>query len=326
MSEENLSFYLPTIEQLKKRTRAYDGFVTVADSDIPDYYKQVFPHTCACGSEMILDKHNYTRLQCCNPECYIKWGYKLSHFLSYLGYKGFGDTTCSTLIQATKDKFIYRSFLSVFLIPEVEIAKAIGPAQYDAFVDIKRHLASRLLWFNDAITSLGIQDIGRSSRLFEVVSSPQPLITALLEDNTDTLMDICHIQDQMARWGLKSAKIDIFVLFSKVLGGIKAMPKHQIHVAITGSVSVKGKPYSRREFITLCESILDESGQPVFKLKETKAEAKLEYVIADVPSSSEKYNLGKRLGLLVTADEFYNKLMEMSLCGNVKSEEVATDG
>ena len=43
-----------TLQELKEQTTAYNDFVTVVDSNIPDYYKEVFPHTCSCGGEMIL--------------------------------------------------------------------------------------------------------------------------------------------------------------------------------------------------------------------------------------------------------------------------------
>ena len=93
-----------------------------------------------------------------------------------------------------------------------------------------------------------------------------------------------------------------------VMPHIQSTPKRELYVAITGRVFVDGQGLSRSEFIWKCESLTDASGSPAFKICETKAASKLDYVIADTRSDSAKYRLGQQLGNLITAQDFYDML------------------
>lgn len=315
-----------TLKELKTVTNAFDGFVTVKESKIPEYYKTVFPHKCLCGAEMIIDSTNNTRLQCCNPVCWVKWSYKLASFLSYHGFKGIGEETCKNLIKSTKNLFKYESYLSVFLLPDNVLLSVLGDSQFTNFCHIREVLKSSVFWLRDAIASLSVTEIGKASKLFTYVENPDILLSALLHNTTDNLCQLCGINDQMARFGLRASKMDIFVLVTRIIKGIRPVPKGTIHVAITGSVNVKGKPLTRKEFIDYCESITDSHGNPMFTLVETKSEKLLEYVISDGPSSSSKYTLGKKLGIIITADAFVDKLLERTESENkkIKDAEKAT--
>ena len=109
-----------------------------------------------------------------------------------------------------------------------------------------------------------------------------------------------------------SAVPDIILLLSDIIPNVVNTPKGEVFVAITGKVNVRGISYTRKEFIDLCEEFKDDMGNPIFKIVETKAADKLQYVIADVPSSSEKYKLGMRLNKLITANDFYTELEKLS--------------
>ena len=108
-----------------------------------------------------------------------------------------------------------------------------------------------------------------------------------------------------------------------VMPNILDTPKGEVFVAITGRVSVRGQSYSRYEFVSLCESITDNNGVQLYKIVETKAEFKLQYVIADTPSNSDKYQLGLRLNKLITADDFYTELLKQA--GRLENREENTD-
>lgn len=315
-----MEYELKTLKELKTFTNAFDGFETVQNSTIPDYYKSIFPSHCECGAEMILDANNYTKLQCCNPNCKIKYAYKLSSFISYFGFKGIGDETCKTIMYNLYDRLPIPSFLAVFMLPDEEVHNVIGDAKFEIYLDIKSELKKSTVWLRDAMASLSISGIGANSKLLSTIKDYKIILNFLLKDKTSDLLHICGINNKLSHYGLKAAKLDVFILFSKILGGIKIEPKGEIFIAITGSVSVKGKPLTRAEFVELCSAFKDDTGQPLFKLTETKATSKLEYVIADAPSSSSKYSIGLEKNILITADEFYNILEKEATAVREKEE------
>ena len=305
-----------TLKELQEITTAYDSFATIEDCDIDDYYKSVFPHSCECGGEMIMTEPGHTQLQCCNPGCYVKMGHRLSHFVSSLGYKGFGEASGLTLMRACHDKLKFNSFLAAFLLSDADLVLCLSEYYTNLFLDIKNDLYNKEFQFVNAISALGIQGIGQRSIFFDVVKSPVVLLDYVIRRKTDELCDICGIQASITRFQLKASSVDIVTLMHDVMPNILDTPKGEVFVAITGKVMVDGKSYTRPEFIALCERIRDDKGAQLYKIVETKAESKLQYVIADEPSNSSKYLLGARLKKLITADEFYKILLE-----NAKGKE-----
>lgn len=301
---------ITTLEELKKVTKAYDGFVTIADCDIPDYYKNIFPHKCECGAEMIITEPEHTQLQCCNPSCYLKMGYRLAYFISKMGYKGFGEQSSLTLVREGLPKFKYPTFLSSFLMNDTELHQCLTEHLADLFADIRDDLKQRPVYFSEAIAALGIQGIGSRSALFSVVKNPVVLVQAILKDNIGMVCDAAGIMAPMTRYQLFNSKLDILTLMKDVVPHILSNPSEEIYIAITGRVSVNGVGYTRQEFLDLCQAIPRSSRSSSFKLVETKSASKLQYVIADSPSNSDKYLLGESLGILITAEDFYAKLKE----------------
>lgn len=299
-----------TLSELQEVTSAYDGFATIENCNIPDYYKEVFPKHCRCGAEMIMTREGRTQLQCCNPCCWIKMAHRLAYFISFHGFKDFSEQSCLSLFAACHDLLPYYSFLSAFSLSDTNLSLGLNDNKLAIFHEISDDLKSRAFHFNDAIASLGIPNIGPRSTLFDVVKSPLVLLQYVLQGKTNELCDMAGIQAEATRFYLKSFDIDILLLMRDVMPNIMATPKGEVYVAITGKVSVRGVEYTRADFIYLCESIRDAQGNQLYMLVETKAQDKLQYVIADSPSNSSKYQLGKRLGKLITADDFYNILVE----------------
>lgn len=310
-----------TLEELKNVTSAYNSFATIQDCELPDYYKEVFPHRCECGAEMIMTEPGHTQLQCCNPTCWVKMGHRLAYFISSLGYKGFGEQSGLSLLRATHDKLKFRSFLATFLLTDTELSSGLSEYYVGLFNDIKDDIQHRAFYFSDAISALGIPNIGSKSSFFDVVKSPVILLDYVLHKKTDMLCDMAGIQAPITRFQLSSFRVDIVTLMKDVMPNILDTPKGEVFVAITGKVSVRGQAYSRNEFIALCESISDGSGVQPYKLVETKAESKLQYVIADTPSNTDKYQLGLRLNKLISADNFYNELLKQAGQLDEKGEE-----
>ena len=301
-----------TLTELKAVTSAYSSFSTIKDCDLPDYYKEIFPHYCECGAEMIMTEPGHTQLQCCNPTCWVKMGHRLAYFISFLGYKGFGEQSCLALLRETHNQLRFRSFLAVFFLTDTELSTALSEHYVGLFNEIRDDLNSRAVYFSDAIAALGIPNIGSKSALFDVVKSPVVLADYVLHKKTDLLCNMAGIQAPITRFQLSSFRVDILTLMKDIMPNILDTPRGEVFVAITGKVSVNGKTYSRYEFIALCESILDNNGVQLYKIVETKAESKLQYVIADAPSNSEKYRLGLRLNNLISADDFYKELLAQS--------------
>lgn len=310
-----------TLSELQQCTHAYDKFATIAECDIPDYYKEIFPHKCECGAEMIMTNPGRTQLQCCNPACYIKMAHKLAYFVSSLGYKGFGPQSSLSLYRAVHNELPFNSFLSIFRLNETQMAAGLSDHYIQVLLDIKNDVGERAFPLVTAISALGITNIGRRSMFFDVVKTPVVLLSFVLDNNTEQLCDICGIQAAITRFQLSMARADIATLISEIMPNILSTPKREVYVAITGKVSVNGSQYTRAEFISLCEAIKDEHGEQMFKLTETKASDKLEFVIADDPSSSDKYRLGQKLHKLITADEFYNNLLSRVPAPDIKQQE-----
>lgn len=310
-----------TLDSLQELTHAYDSFTTIEGSDLPEYYKGVFPHTCRCGAEIIMTndpekKQKYTQLQCCNPDCWVKMAYKFAHFAKTLGFKDFGATSALALYEQLHEQFEYPTFLYIFKLPIVEIQQINGDAYATNFRNMRDSVKEDAWQFKDAIAALGIPDIGKNCALFDVVKDPVTFLGFVLKKRIPELCNLAGIYAPKTLFALDIARIDIVTLMSEVMPHILSTPKSEVYVAITGSVTVDGVYMPRHKFIELCESIKDDKGNQAYKLVETKAENKLEYVIADAPSNSSKYVLGQRINKLVTAQKFYEILQSNIGGGN----------
>ena len=303
-----------TLKNLQDLSGLYDEFTSIPDSQLPEYYKEIFPHTCICGSEIILTKDTetqnaFTQLQCSSPICWVKMAHKFAHFCKTLGYKGFGEASSLTLFSEIHQTFKYPTFLSVFKASYSQVLNANGPAYTEAFFELKQDLETRVVPFKDAIAALGIPGVGKNSALFNVVKDPLILLSCALKDELNMLCDLAGINAPKTRFNLSIARLDIVTMMTDVIKNIRSTPSNEVYIAITGSVSVDGLPLSRLEFIEKCEAILVD-GRPAYKLVETKAASKLQYVIADFPSNSSKYQLGQQHNLLISANDFYHMLVD----------------
>lgn len=317
---------LITLQRLKEVTSAYSDFVTITESDLPDYYKGVFPHHCKCGGEVIIKSSTaqgggYTELQCCNPDCWVKMAHRLAYFCKTLGYKGFGVATAYTLFEGVYTQLTTASFLEVFSLPATEVGRYLTQSQLSLFQEIKEDILIKRCSFVDAVAALGIPCLGKRSKIFNIVKTPQALVNCVLGDKIGPLCDMAGVMSPMHRFQFEIYKLDIAILLCELMPLAVATPDKEVNIAITGSVVVEGKKISRAEFIALCESIGDVDKGTAYKLVETKARNKLEYVIADGPSSSSKYSLGKELGILITAQDFYQMLVEKA-----QTEEILEAG
>lgn len=231
---------IKTLKELQQITKAFDTFSTIEECDIPEYYKAIFPKRCSCGAEMIMTKTARTQLQCCNPCCWIKMAHRLNYFISYHGFKDFGEQTCLSLFAACKDELEYTSFLSVFMLTDTQLSRALGDAKLSIFHGIKEDLATNTFMFGDAIASLGMPNVGSRSVIFDYVKSPITFLDYMLKGKVEDLCDMVGIQALSTRFHLSCFDIDTLLLMTDVMPNIVATPKGEMFIAITGKVSVEG--------------------------------------------------------------------------------------
>lgn len=304
---------ITTLQDLQSVTHAFDKFVTVESSNLPDYYKGVFPSHCTCGAEVIMtwdeeEQNGYTQLQCCNPDCWVKMAHRFAYFAKSLGFKGFGATGALSIYEELHESFEYPTFLYIFKLPLADIQRINGDAYAGLFESMRNDLRNGAWQFKDIIAALGIPDIGKNCTLFDVVKDPATFLDFVLKKRLPELCNMAGIYAEKTHYYLEMARIDIVTLMSEVAPHIVSTPKKEVYVAITGSVTVDNNALTRAEFIWKCESLLDTDGRQAYKLVETKSESKLDYVIADFPSNSSKYKIGQRINKLITAQEFYDIL------------------
>lgn len=303
-------------KRLQSITDAFDCFTTIEDSDMPDYYKAFVPHKCKCGSDIIMTRTDseyggYTQVQCCNPFCWVKNAHRFSYFASSLGFKGLGPKSSMTLFSVFKDNPNALSFFNVFRFSDEDVSNALGPAYGAKFAELRKYLQETPLQFKDIFCAMGIPEVGQNSNLFSIVKSPGILISAAQKKELDRLLGIVSINSPRARFFIgKVGLIDLLEFMNILKPNIVSTPSKEVYVAITGNVTCNGTDFRRDQFIKYCEQICDDDGQPYYKLVETKAASKLEYVISDYPSESSKYELGKKLGILISSTDFYNLLKE----------------
>lgn len=299
-----------TLQQLAQTFPAYYSWRRIEDCGMDSEMLEYFPTRCSCGSEMIISVPEFTQVQCEDPYCWVKQGYSLSYFISKLGFQGIGDETCLSLVKAQRDKFKYTSFLCAFMLDDSDILSTIGDHYGSIFISIRDQLKSTPWKMNKIVAALGIPGLGARSKIFNIISTPQQFIDIILNNRISELLLTIGSSDDMLYAQLELHKVDILLLYHYIapLAAVEAGSK--IYVAITGSVSVDGIGYSRTDFIHLCQSIKDSEGNQIYELVETKAKSKVEYVIADAPSNSSKYQMGVELGKLITAQTFYHMLLD----------------
>ena len=324
-----------TLKQLQDLTKHYYDWVTVSEVQHESPVLAALGTKCRCGAEYavsILTEHmpapyaeigedgstsevievkKYTRVACVNPFCWVKQAYSLYHFISSLGFSGIGERTCLNLVYELHDKFEYSSFLSAFLLTENEVFPVLKEHMTGVFMSIKSALYNTRWKMTDIVPALGIPGLGRRSRLFEVVGNPVDLLGYLLKpESFQRLLYLMGTNDEGFKAQFELHKVDILLLYTKVAPNFLQKARRTMYIAITGSVSVDGTHYSRSEFKDLCTSFKDENGRQYYDIIETKAKSKIEYVVADGPSNSEKYILGEQMNILITAQEFVDLLRD----------------
>lgn len=306
---------IKTLEQLKIYSDAFVDFETVSDMKyikIPVQYHDILPNKCICGADMVTNRE-LTEIMCCDPFCPVKMAHNLDYFITNLGYKNFGIASCTKLYTAIYNDSMFPSFLVAFETPENVLYDVLGMNLANIFIDIKNSIKCTPISFKDSIGALGIPKIGPKAKLFDVINTPKELLSLIANDKIYEFMEAIGMQSPSYHYGMRMFIPSIAYLYKNIVFNITVESDVVVYIAITGEVSVDGNYLTRSKFVEYCCKFTDENNIPLYRFKETVDARKLDWVIADVPSNSRKYQKGKDLGILITANEFIEKIRTRTL-------------
>lgn len=305
------------------KDRLYTEFISVREAKlenlIPSKFSNVIKDTCECGSENIIQT-NLKRMKCCDPLCRIKMGMAMSHMFSNFEIKDLGDETCKSFVD-------YCMSNNLFSIPShVEILGISLDGGFSAYFGNKaiilanaiNSIVHRRLTFGSMVSKLAIPMFDSSAeKIFEGVEGVEDFISRVKDGNNfNNFMVNRGVKDLIKIDSLRKS-LKAILYFENLLEVNLVKPGKFIKsVSITGSVKADGHRLTRSGFVTYCNLIGNVNGVQLFTVKENKALSTNEFIIADSPSSSEKYTVGRNRELLekrkivITAQEYIDLLRE----------------
>ena len=300
---------------------AFDNFVTVreakeigliparyVDADFPE--DGIFPDKCVCGSENIITR-DLKRAACCNPRCKVKLGFALSELFSRFGTKGIGDQTCIQMINGVYSRLRYKSHIEVLALRYEDYPQSLyGTVAGQTMFHTCSRIRTQQMTFSGMISMLGLPELSTSTGvMFRGINNASQLIERIKE--CGGVASFCSrrgIYDSEKLFWLYNSLTDI-LLAEKIFSNLRKEGIRRIKICITGMVCVDGVHLTRTAFLNYCNSIARyDNGVQILEIENTSAKESCAYVVADYPSNSSKYLAGKARGVLITADDFVNKI------------------
>lgn len=269
-----------------------------------------------CGHDLIVTD-NLSTIKCSNPRCNKKLAGRAAEMYARLGISGAGYSYCKKFIDRNNvDTHLY------MLSTDISMHMVTGESEkaYDVVEAIER---ARSLWYTypEAVSKIALPKLNTTA--FTVFSQCPSLdiFKRAFEVTGYTMNDylICQrgIKDEKARQVIET--IETFDLELSAVNSffkIKIEPKEIVTVAITGSMSACGLAFSRSDFVRYANHM----GKGVVGVNVGKALASCKYVVADEPSSSEKYLAGLSRGNIINSKDFIDyisrRVTELSEVGN----------
>lgn len=264
-----------TFEEMQKKYDSFDafnGFMTIKYAKairlFSEEYDDVFPETCSCGSDMIIN-YARTKITCCNPRCYLKQGYALSELFSRFNIKGIGDAICSTAYKALQEKnqelidagkegiFVSDSFVEVLLIDEDKYPLYFSQTVAGSdFIKAASVIKSKIVTFSDLIGKLGLPEFDSTSyKLFDSINSFAELQQAIKsEGGIDNFCSNRGVYAPMKWFWLKASLPDIAVAEFIFGENIRVKGLQQLDICITGSLYFQGQRVTKRDYVLLCNN------------------------------------------------------------------------
>lgn len=315
-----------TYEMFKEQDKKglYSSFISVnlakRFTQIPVEFSEVIPDKCECKSDFIINKNNKT-IRCCNPSCYIKLGKRLSLMYSNFGIKDLGDATCIKIIKfCFKNKLLQiPSHVEVLKIVENDFMAMFLGAKWNIFISANEQIRRTRMSFGKLVKSIGMPTFSDSCEtILENVSGIGELLKIIKDGELEDFMMSKGVYSLKRIEEIRNPKNLLSILEFESILKVPLIKPGLVNktVCITGRVSADGYNFSREEFLAYCTELGCHEGIQFFTVKTNKALMSTNHIIADRPSTTDKYLAGLQRerngekGILITAQEYVDMLRE----------------
>lgn len=295
---------------------------------IPNGYEDLLADKCTCGSDRIMNSE-LTIITCCNPNCFIKMGYKLDKFLKAFDCKGLGPATCIDICKkGIKDGiFVLPSFIEILNC--FEDFKWFLGAKYEYLLKAVDKIHKTPLTFYQMIQYLGFYGLDtKCENVFNGIKNSKDLEDILSETSIISFFANRGVEDykKILDFYLRFKEIKAFEILHR--GKLLLPAKININLCITGAVRPNGVSMSRKEFISYCNLLGQVDDIPIFSFKAGKAFGSASYFIVDRPTSSltyeaalERQSRNPDKKIIFTSTEFVDLIKsEVAKCQQKKTE------
>lgn len=317
---------------------------------IPPEYAKFFPDTCECGSDVIM-KSSLTQSMCCNPQCFVKVGYKLAMFMNKAGVKGLGERTCSILYNAFVQKdstlrkegkepiFKIGSCFEIFTVPYDEYpASVYGSIKAQEFYAAVQAMLKQSYTLPALVGMLALPSLGtrKSAQLLDGIDSFNELVETI--NNSGGLHNFCYnrgFKSPVVATELRASMNDIAAACYIFQRTIRSTGMIKIRVCMTGRIVWRGNSITKSKMIELLNSVsVDSEGVQLFEFENTAGCGTDPFVLYSYQSSDRKYTVGASRGIehdefgthsvLMTVDDFFNVMEGAMQEWNKMTEEQKT--
>lgn len=280
----------------KDKYGAFNEFITVAEAKrnkiISPAYWEYFSDTCLCGSERIITL-NRKRMMCCDPRCYIKVYMSLLEVMNRFSCKHVGEQTCKAIVLYAQPFMRYNSHVEILSMDDKHLFPETGTSRVVNFNMARQKIKSTKMNFSTMVSKLAIPEFDNMA--LSVLDG-----VANFADLTNKIKAAGGIQPFLHERGAYSASkafyfdeflIDIAIAEHKVFNGSLRVPgKMKIQICITGELHLEGLRVTKKQFVDLCQEIgAVRPGFQLFDIEHNTAIKTTDYLIADYPSTTEKY-------------------------------------
>lgn len=294
----------------------YSEFLSVNEAFdlgiIPSDYKGLVPERCECGSENII-KANRKILRCCDPKCPIKMSFALAEFLNNLGVQGIKQKTCKKIVDYCLNNNLFEvpTYTEIVKVARKEdLSFLIGSNWYNLTQALDA-ATKRPVTFPEMVSYLAIPKYDSSTiKILSGFNSIVDLVNAMKAEGTLMFFFSRGVKD-LEKIKYLADNLSTILQYELAMQVPLLKQGSQVRqIAVTGSVSVDGISVSRSEFASYCNQLGSVGGVQLFTVNICKAFNSVEYVIADHPSSSRTYLEGLQRGIVITAQEYVDRLRE----------------
>lgn len=272
-----------------------------AENIIPSPWHAYVPEVCEYCDAPLYINDVATVLKCTNPHCARKLGNQADALLKDLGYKGYGPTTLTETCIA-------------FQIHS--IVDFITNAPIYGIVDA---LNARELSFPALVEMLHIPNLGtKAYKLFDGYTT----FESFYEDLASSDNPVAFVAKRVGGWDTANSVLKILADYAGVLLEITdlvevtAPVQNVIQIAITGhiqAVTINGGSPTKDEYVQYLNSIARQGG---YEFRLSSALKSVKFIVADYPSNSRKYTIGKERKVLVSSAYLLQAIQKMCTGGN----------